>query len=73
MLIYTMNKICFCIPTTTKNRPDDDKTPELITSLTQLDNSIVGENNELTIYVGYDFDDPFYTEDFNNNYHIIDN
>ena len=46
MLIYTMNKICFCIPTTTKNRPDDDKTPELITSLTQLDNSIVGENNE---------------------------
>ena len=66
-----MNKICFCIPTTTKNRPDDNKTPELITSLTQLDDSIVGENNKLTIYVGYDSDDPFYTEDFNKNQFLL--
>ena len=60
-----MNKICFCIPTTTKNRPDDDKTPELITSLNLLNDSIVEENNKLTIYVGYDSDDPFYNNYFN--------
>ena len=60
-----MNKICFCIPTTTKNRPDDDKTPELITSLNLLNESMSAENSKLTIYVGYDFDDPFYNNYFN--------
>ena len=64
-----MDKICFCIPTTTKNRPDPNKTPELITSLNLLNDSLK-ENTlvlkeKITIFVGFDSDDPFYNNYFN--------
>lgn len=58
MSFLTMN-CCFCIPTTTRNRIDKEKELELKTSLYKL-NSII-QHYILPIYVGYDFDDEYYS------------
>jgi len=53
-----MDEICFCIPTTSRNRSNPSKELELITSLRKLNNSL---NNKINIIIGYDNDDPYYS------------
>ena len=63
-----MDNICFCIPTTTKNRSDPNKELELITSLRKLNKSLLAKQQSLTIIIGYDYDDIYYNKDFNREY-----
>ena len=63
-----MDNICFCIPTTSRNRSDPNKTLELITSLERLNESL---SDKVNVIVGYDFDDPYYNKEFNR-LHFID-
>ena len=51
-------KIVFCIPSTTKNRDDNNKSLEIITSLSKIRNY----KNKPDIYIGYDIDDPIYIQ-----------
>ena len=61
-------KIVFCIPSTTKNRDDNNKSLEIITSLSKIRNY----KNKPDIYIGYDIDDPIYIQK-ENNLHPITN
>ena len=63
-----MDKICFCIPTTSRNRSDPNKELELITSLRKLNKSLLAKQQNLSIIIGYDNDDPYYSLDFNREY-----
>ena len=51
-------KIVFCIPSTTRNREDNNKVLEIIISLSKIRKY----KNKPDIYIGYDSDDPIYMQ-----------